>query len=82
MAERLLDHDPVPLTLFLVDQARGSETGYRDAEEPVGDREVEEIIAGGAHFLVQPGEMIAEPPIGPRIVQITLIGMLAILRSA
>jgi hypothetical protein len=32
VAERLLDHDSVPLTLFLVDEARGSETGYRDAE--------------------------------------------------
>ena len=57
MAERLFDHDPAPLARFLVDQARGSKTGYRDAEEPVGDREIEEIIAGCAHLLVQPGDI-------------------------
>jgi hypothetical protein len=72
VAERFLDHDPAPLSLFLVDQARGSEAGYRNAEETIGNREVEEIIAGGPCFPVQTGQMIAEPPIGPRIVQITL----------
>src|SRR5215467_9393427 len=48
MAERLLDHNPAPLALLLVGQTCGSETGYRDAEETIGDCEVEEIIAGGA----------------------------------
>ena len=72
VAERLLDHDPAPLTSFLVGEARGAETGDGDTEESIGDREIEQIIAGGARCLVQPGEMVAQPPIGPRIVQIAL----------
>ena len=72
VAERLLDHDPAPLAGLFIDQASGSEAGYRDTEETIGDREVKKVIAGGARLLVEPGKMIAEPPIRLRIVQIAL----------
>ena len=63
MAEWLFDYDPAPLPFILIGESRFSEAGYCGAEETVGDREVEEVVAGGPRFLVEPGEMIAEPSI-------------------
>jgi hypothetical protein len=70
VAERLLDNDPAPAALALFGKPCGAEAGNRRAEQTIGYRKVEEIIARGPGCLVQFGQTFAEAPIGLRILQI------------
>ena len=72
VAERLFDDDPAPLAVVLRHQARGSKRGDRRAEEAVGDGEIEQAVARRAGRLVQSRQMLAEPAIGLRIVEVAL----------
>src|SRR6476469_4165440 len=70
MAERLFDNDPAPLAVTLSRKARRTERGNRRTKETIGNREIEQPIARGAGRLVQSGQMLAEPAIGLRTVEI------------
>ena len=72
MAERLFDHDPAPLAVLFRHQACSAEPGDRHAEKAIGDGEIEEIVARRAGCLVELRQMLAEPAIGLRIVEVAL----------
>ena len=71
VTEGLFDDDPAPLAVTLSRKARGSKRGNRRTKETVGDREIEQSIACRARRLVQSRQMLAEPAIGLRIVEVT-----------
>ena len=72
MAEGLLDHDPAPLAVLFRGQARGSEIRDHDAEETVGDCEIEEIVASGTRRLVLLRQMLGQSAVGRGIVEVSL----------
>ena len=61
VAERLLDHDAPPLPVLFRHQAGSPEARDHDAEEAIGDGEIEEVVARRAGRLVEPRQMLAEP---------------------
>ncbi len=71
MAEGLFDDDPAPLAVAFRREARGSKRSDRRAKEAIGDGEIEEPVACRAGRLVQSRQMLAEPAVGLRIVEIT-----------
>ena len=72
VAERLFDHHPAPLAVIFGRKARGAKAGDRRAEEAIGDREIEQMVACRARRLVQFRQMLAQPAIGLRIVEVAL----------
>src|SRR6516225_8853877 len=70
MTEGFFDDGSTPLTVTLRRKARGSKRGDRGAKEAVGDREIEHAIACRSGRLVQFRQMLAQPAIGLRIVEI------------
>ena len=61
VAEGLFDDHPAPLAVTLRRKARGAKRGDRRAEEAVGDREIEQMVARRAGRLVQSRQMLAQP---------------------
>src|SRR5262249_22969733 len=71
VTEGLFDDDATPSIVTLVRKVRGSERCDRRAEEAVGDREIEQAVAPGTGCLVQSRQMLAQPAISLRVVEIT-----------
>jgi hypothetical protein len=71
VTEGFFDDDPAPLAVIFSRKARGSKRGDRRTKETVGDREIKQSIACRARRLVQSRQMLAEPAIGLRIVEVT-----------
>ena len=59
MPERLLDHDPAPLAVLFRHHVRRPQARHDDAEEAIGDGEIEQVVACRAGRLVEPRQMLA-----------------------
>ena len=72
MPERLLDDDAPPLSVLFLDHVRRPEGGHDDAEEAIGDGEIEEMVARRAGRLVEPRKMLLETAVGLRVLEVAL----------
>src|SRR6516165_5736951 len=70
VTEGLFDDDSTPLTVTLGRKVRGSKRRDGRAKEAVGDREIEQAVACRTGRLVQSRQMLAQPAISLRIVEI------------